>query len=92
MPRRPDPPRRSEASPWPMVVAMIVASVGVHLVLWPVGDTVLAMHWDSPPLPAAGGLMEVSLIGPEAEPEPEPAPDPTRPRDEALDLVRPDYV
>lgn len=75
-----------------MVVAMLVASVGVHLVLWPVGDQVLALRWESPPLPAAGGIMEVSLLGPEDEDEPpEPEPIPTPPS-ELRPVVRPDFV
>ncbi|MCA9654061.1 MAG: energy transducer TonB [Myxococcales bacterium] len=76
-----------------MVVAMLVASVGVHLVMWPVGDRVLEISWSSPPLPPAGGLMEVSLLGPEDEP-PE-----HEEQDEHLDssllpkeLVQPDRV
>lgn len=73
-----------------MVVAMIVASIGVHLVLWPVGNQVLAIHWDSPPLPASGGIMEVSLLGPD-ESEP-PSPDPAVPPDEERPVVRPDFV
>lgn len=72
---------------------MIVASVGVHLVLWPVGDRVLSIHWDSPPLPAAGGIMEVSLLGPPDDPEDEDedAKIP-EPRSEERPVVRPDFV
>jgi TonB family protein len=63
----PLPNRRSDASPWPMVVAMIVASVGVHLVLWPVGDRVLELHWAGPPISPMGGFLEVSLVEPDED-------------------------
>lgn len=46
---------------------MVVASVGVHLLMWPLGNQVLQLGWDSPPLPANGGWMEVSLIDPELD-------------------------
>ncbi len=74
-----------------MLVAVIVASLGVHLLMWPVGDQVLSMGWSAPPLPAAGGIMEVSLVGPEDELEPEPEPVPPVPQFPG-ELVRPDYV
>lgn len=51
---------------------MIVASVGVHLVLWPVGDGMLQMTWSSPPIPDGGGILEVSLLSPD-EDEPPPS-------------------
>lgn len=41
---------------------MIVASVGVHLVLWPVGDRVLEHQWSGKPISTMGGFMEVSLV------------------------------
>ncbi len=67
MPRPPS-GRRHDPPMWTMLVAMLVASAGVHLLLWPVGDQVLSLSWSSTPLPAAGGVMEVSLL--ELEPEP----------------------
>ncbi|MCH9684883.1 MAG: energy transducer TonB [Deltaproteobacteria bacterium] len=72
---------------------MLVGSVGVHLVLWPLGDQVLQATWVSPPLPAAGGIMEVSLLGPEDE-EPEPSPPLRPPLPPSLpgQLVEPDRV
>lgn len=51
-----------------MVVATIVASVGVHLVLWPVGNEVITRGWSSTPVPPVADLMddlmEVSLVPP----------------------------
>jgi hypothetical protein len=57
-----------------MVVAMIVASVGVHVVLWPLGDQVLELGWSSTILPPAGSILEVSLV--DLDGQPDPAPDP----------------
>jgi TonB C terminal len=80
-------PIRRDASPWPMVVAMLVASVGVHLVLWPVGNQVLEFGWPSTPLPPMSGLMEVSLVDPEAD-----APEPPDGVKLPGQLVQPDFV
>lgn len=62
-----------------LILAMIVASVVVHLVLWPVGNKVMQYGWGGPPIPISEGVFEVSLLptDPEAEndraldPEPE---------------------
>ncbi len=76
-----------------MLVAMLVASVGVHGLLWPLGNQVLEMTWTSPPLPLAGGVMEVSLLGPEDEEEQEEALRVRKlPDDMPGELVRPDRV
>src|SRR5688572_32099977 len=60
------------------ILAMIVASVLVHLVLWPVGDKVVGFGWGGPPIPISGGVFEVSLLPVDATEderlaEPEPA-------------------
>jgi len=61
---------------------MIVASVGVHVLLWPVGNQVLTLGWDAPPMPEGGSYMEVSLLDPE-EKDPSALPG---------QLVQPDHV
>ncbi len=49
---------------------MIVASIGVHLVLWPLGNEVLERGWSATPPPPTDGFIEVSLVPPEeAEPD-----------------------
>jgi hypothetical protein len=50
-----------------MVVAMIVASLGVHLLLWPLGNRVLEASWPPPLPPPTNEFMEVSLLDPEAD-------------------------
>jgi TonB family protein len=61
-----------------VILAMIVASVIVHLVLWPVGDKVMKYGWGAPPIPVSSGVFEVSLVPTEPAPE-----------DEDLDLPDP---
>lgn len=63
----PLPNRRPEASPWPMVVAMIIASVGVHLLLWGVGERVIALGWADAPPPADEEFLEVALLPPDED-------------------------
>ncbi len=75
-----------------MMVAVVIASGGVHLLLWPVGDQVLSMSWSAPPLPAAGGIMEVSLLDPSEERESEPESPSPEPPQIPGQLVRPDVV
>lgn len=75
-----------------MVVAMAVASLGVHLVLWPVGDQVLQLTWESPPLPPAGGIMEVSLLGPDDDESQDEEPRPDEVPQFPGQLVDPDRV
>lgn len=48
-------------------LAMLLGSALIHLLLLPVGEKVLHLGWESPPLPALGGVMEVSLVEPEDE-------------------------
>ncbi len=51
-----------------MVVATIVASIGVHLLMWPLGNQVLERAWSFQPLPPTDEFMEVSLLEPDALP------------------------
>lgn len=65
---------------------MIVASVGVHLVLWPVGNQVLELSgWGSSLPPRTDEFLEVSLLEPDQE-----RPDPSAPL--PGELVKPDLV
>lgn len=63
----PLPNRRSDASPWPLLVAVIVASVGVHLLLWGVGNGVVALGWSNAPRPPEDDFIEVALLPPDPE-------------------------
>jgi TonB family protein len=70
-----------------MVVAMIVASFGVHLLLWPLGNRVIELGWPQALPPPTDDFMEVSLVDPEAE---------ARPPEDGVqlpgELVQPDLV
>ena len=55
-----------------VALAMLLGSALIHVALLPVGDRVLRLSWDSPPLPGLGGVMEVALIEPEDEAAPQP--------------------
>lgn len=48
---------------------MIVASVLVHLVLWPLGDEVMKHGWGSPPIPISSGVFEISLVPSDPAPD-----------------------
>lgn len=65
---------------------MIVASVGVHLLLWPLGNRVIELGWPPPLPPPTDEFMEVSLLDPEETPP--PADGVKLPGQ----LVRPDFV
>ena len=43
--------RAHEESRWTLVAFMLLASLLVHLLLWPVGDELVSLGWNSPPLP-----------------------------------------
>lgn len=63
--------RAHEESRWTLVAFMLLASLLVHALMWPVGDELIGLGWDTPPLPNGGGWMQVALV--DKEPE-EPAP------------------
>lgn len=86
--------RRQDSSPLALVVWMLLASLLLHLVFWPIGDSIIAIGWDAPPLPGAGGWMDVNLVDePEEEP---PAPDEAKEKRRETDppgqLVKPSRV
>jgi TonB family protein len=58
---------------------MLLASAFIHLVLLPIGNGVLSLSWDSPPLPAGESFMEVSLVDEDLDEAPENERDPTLP-------------
>jgi len=70
--------RRRDNVNFTLIIGTIIVSALLHALLWPVGDEVLRTSWTRPPAPS-DGVMEVSLLGPEAPPpqEPEVVPDDT---------------
>jgi TonB family protein len=78
------------------IVAMLAASLALHLILWPLGDQILALEWGAPSLPQQGGVMEVALLPSaadpdEEEPDPEETPDvepPVDPEGRVVELDR----
>ena len=59
-----------------ILAATLLASLVMHLLLWPLGDRVIGLSWDAPPLPANDGWMQVALVDPEEAEAPEPTPKP----------------
>ncbi len=72
-----------------LIIGVIVASIGVHALLMPVGDELLALAWDGRPLPGPGGVIEVALL-PAATREPEEEKDPALPPGNLVRLDRVD--
>lgn len=73
MPRRR--PQRRQGSAVATIVAMLVGSVVVHLLLWPIGNRVVKMQWGSAELPPSSGLMEISLLPMDAPAPPKEDPE-----------------
>jgi TonB family protein len=73
---------RDEPPPYAMLAGVLVASALMHVALLPLGNEVLDWAWESGPLPAAEGIMEVSLLEAD-EPDPEEIPEPPEPTPEA---------
>lgn len=73
--------RSREPSRWTLVAFMLLASLLLHLILWPVGDELIGLGWDTPPLPRSDGWMQVALVDKEAEEDPPAAEDPARRRE-----------
>lgn len=57
-----------------VMVGVIVASIGLHALLLPVGDELLSLAGSGRTLPAPAGVMEVALLPEELEPEAEDNP------------------
>lgn len=60
-------PRRQDNDHLPIVAGMIVVSVLIHMVLWPVGNKLLSLTWSRGAVPQPKGVMEVALIAPPSE-------------------------
>ncbi len=65
--------RRDETSPFVMIVVTLIASLLFHLVLWPLGDSLIRLSWTSAPPPADDGWLQVQLEEDEPPPEEDPA-------------------
>ncbi|HWB77864.1 MAG TPA: energy transducer TonB [Nannocystaceae bacterium] len=61
--------RRSSEGNWVPLLAVLLASFGVHLLLWPLGNEVLDMAWHGRELPRTEGVMEVALLDEDEQPE-----------------------
>jgi len=83
--------RRDEPSPLVILAATLLASLVMHLLLWPLGDRMIGLSWDAPPLPANDGWMQVALVEPEEGEAPEPEPEP-READAPGKLIKQDRV
>lgn len=83
--------RERDNSGLTLVVCMLLASLLVHLLMWPVGDGLIGIGWDAPPLPRSDGWMQVALVPPEEEPPPEADAQP-RPAEPPGRLIKQDRV
>ncbi len=63
--------RRDESSPLVILVATLIASLAMHLLLWPLGDRLIKMSWTDTPVPPGDGFMQVALVDENKEPEAE---------------------
>ncbi len=68
--------RRDETSPFVIVVAMLIASLLVHLVLWPLSDSLLRLTWTTTPSSPQDGWLQVQLEDEEEPAEEEAAEEP----------------
>jgi TonB family protein len=64
--------QRSRHSTTALTILLTLAfSMLIHLVLWPLGDRLLALDWGGPPIPLGSGVIEVALMGAEDQEETE---------------------
>jgi TonB family protein len=61
--------RRSFSSSAGPALVTLVASMLLHVLMWPVGNKLLELDWMNQPIALAGGVMEVALLAPEDEAE-----------------------
>lgn len=84
-------PARRDASTLTTVIFAAVASMLLHLVLWPIGNRVISASRSDAALPRTGGAMEVSLVpAEESKPPPEEDPEtkPPSPKEQLVKLDR----
>ncbi|HEY8377238.1 MAG TPA: hypothetical protein VIK91_12145, partial [Nannocystis sp.] len=84
--------RRRDNSGLTLVVCMLLASLLAHVALWPVGEQILSLGWEAPPLPRSDGWMQVALVPPEEEAPDEPVAHKIRESDPPGQLVKQDRV
>ena len=70
-----------------ILAATLIASLVMHLILWPIGDSMLRLSWSSPP-PPPDGPMQIALV----DEEPEPPPEEPRATDPPGKLIKQDRV
>ncbi|GEM_PF-1644972 len=76
--------RRQDHTNLTTVLLVLLVSVLIHLVLWPIGDRVVRMSWDVRPIPLAGGVMQVAIV-PADRDEDEPTDDDEQQEPEPLE-------
>ena len=54
--------RRDESSPIVILVATLIASLLMHVLLWPLGDRLIQLSWSSASAPSRDGWMQVALV------------------------------
>ncbi len=84
--------RRDESSPLVIFAAMLVTSLVLHLLLWPLGNRLILLSWDAAPLPPSSGWLQVALVDPDESEPPEPEVTTEPPPEPAGKLIKQDRV
>jgi hypothetical protein len=71
--------RRDETSPVVILLATLLASLVMHLVLWPLGDRLIRLSWRDAPERDKDAFMQVALVDEAKAEEPEEPPRETEP-------------
>jgi TonB family protein len=66
--------RRDESSPVVILIATLVASLMMHVLLWPLGDRLIRLSWSDAPQRDKDAFMQVALVDEPKPPEPEAEP------------------
>ena len=83
--------RRDESSPLVILVATLIASLAMHLLLWPIGDRLMKLTWTDPPVAPGDGFMQVALVDEDKAAE-DPPEDQPRETDPPGKLIKQDRV
>lgn len=82
--------RRDETSPVVILLATLLASLVMHVLLWPLGDRLIRLSWSDAPERDKDGFMQVALVDEEKPPDPEA--EPPRETDPPGKLIKQDRV
>lgn len=84
--------RRDESSPIVILVATLIASLLMHVLLWPLGDRLIRLSWSSAPAPSRDGWMQVALVDEDEKPPEDPEAEAPRETDPPGKLIKQERV